>query len=64
MLDRIEPIKDLELTSSEMSQLLEELVVAEAEADSPAERSVVLELRVLAEQCCNDPRLTLNFVGD
>jgi hypothetical protein len=64
MLDRIDPIKDLELTSSEMSQLLEELVVAEAEVNSPAERSVVLELRVLAEECGNDPRLTLNFVGD
>jgi len=47
-----------------MSQLLEELVAAEAEVNSPAERSVVLELRALAEQCRNDPRLTLVFVGD
>jgi hypothetical protein len=64
ILDRIDPIKDLELTPSEMPQLLEELVVAEAEVKNPAERSVLLELRALAEQCRNDPRLTLVFVGD
>ena len=64
MLDRIDPIKDLELTPSEMPQFLEELVVAEAEANSPEERGVVQELRVLAEQCRDDPRLTLLFIGD
>ena len=64
MLNRIDPIKDLELTPSEMPQLLEDLAVAEAEVNSPAERSVLLGLRALAEQCRNDRRLILVFVGD
>ncbi len=63
MLSRIDPIKDLELTSSEMPQFLEELVVAEAESNSPEERDVIRELRALAEQC-RDDRLTLLFIGD
>lgn len=64
MLNRIDPFKDLGLTSADMPQFLEELSVVAAEATSREERGVVRKLRALAEQCRDDPGLILLFTGD
>jgi hypothetical protein len=64
MLDRIDPVKDLVLTSQEMPQLLAELAHLASHARTPAEAKIVQELTALAARCRDNRDLQLHFVGD
>ncbi|MFD0691408.1 hypothetical protein [Actinomadura fibrosa] len=64
MLKRIDPYRDLLLTSVEMPQLLEELTALRPLAQTPAEHEILTRIERLAAECQSDPRLELHLTGD
>jgi hypothetical protein len=64
MLDRIDPLKDLELGPADMPQLLQELAIVSPMLADGTERHAVDELAALAARCRDDRSLVLAFIGD
>jgi hypothetical protein len=64
MLDRLDPVRSVVLTSADMPQLVTELDAAQALADTDTQRQYLATVRALARVCAGDKALELHFDGD
>lgn len=64
LLRRVDPYRDLILTSAEMPQFLDEVQTERALATTDEERTLLTAVQHLAERCSTDPSAELHLQGD
>ncbi|GII22178.1 hypothetical protein Pme01_17750 [Planosporangium mesophilum] len=64
LLNRVDPVRSIVLTSTDMPQLVDELEAAYDLATTDAQRQYLAAIRALARVCADDRGLELHFDGD